>query len=557
MNTFPKFFLFSSVFVSSIYFIIPAANASENILVQDKKLTLEQNKFFPNLDSTVSLNQITKVSSLRDVSPKDWAFEALRSLVERYGCIVGYPDSTFKGNRALSRYEFAAGLNACMQQMERLLAESEAVIREDLEKLQRLIKEFEAELAQSNNRVDNLEGRISFLEDHQFSTTVKLNGNVTFALSDVFGGSGDDNQTVFQERVVLNLTTSFTGKDLLLTSLWAGNVPPIGFNLPTTRAGGINVPSAEGTLSSEFGANTDNSLQLLSLIYLFPVGDKLKIAINNGFSTFYPISPTLNPYLDDLNMGRGAISNFGQRNPIYTTGGGSGITFQYGINDKLLLSGGYLADGLNVGNPNQGKGLFNGGYAVLGQLTWNMSDKFSLAAVYSNSYTPPGRFGSNYNGFAVSGTAVANTLAGQVRLGTNQLFKQQPVVTNAYGTQFTWQASSKFTLSGWFGIAYPRLINRGDGEILSYALTFAFPDFGKEGNLLGFVVGAEPYLTDFEGGNPQDFDVDVPLHIEAFYRYQINDNVDITPGLIWLTAPNQDNDNADDVIATIRASFKF
>ena len=125
MNTFVKFFLFSSAFISTIYFIIPTANASENILVQDKKLTLEQNEFFPNLDSTVSLNQITNVSSLRDVSPKDWAFEALRSLVERYGCIVGYPDSTFRGNRALSRYEFAAGLNACMQQMERLLAESE------------------------------------------------------------------------------------------------------------------------------------------------------------------------------------------------------------------------------------------------------------------------------------------------------------------------------------------------------------------------------------------------------------------------------------------------
>ena len=36
--------------------------------------------------------QVTSVSQLRDVSPTDWAYEALRSLVERYGCIVGYPD---------------------------------------------------------------------------------------------------------------------------------------------------------------------------------------------------------------------------------------------------------------------------------------------------------------------------------------------------------------------------------------------------------------------------------------------------------------------------------
>ena len=65
-----------------------------------------------------SMDQVTSVSQLRDVSPTDWAYEALRSLVERYGCIVGYPDRTYRGNRALSRYEFAAGLNACMQQME-------------------------------------------------------------------------------------------------------------------------------------------------------------------------------------------------------------------------------------------------------------------------------------------------------------------------------------------------------------------------------------------------------------------------------------------------------
>ncbi len=95
------------------------------------------------------------------------------------------------------------------------------------------------------------------------------------------------------------------------------------------------------------------------------------------------------------------------------------------------------------------------------------------------------------------------------------------------------------------------MIGRGDGEILSYALTFAFPDLGKEGNLLGLVVGAEPYLTSFLGGNPQPFKVGLPLHIEAFYRYQINNNISITPGLIWLTAPNQDNNNDDNVIATI------
>jgi hypothetical protein len=65
-------------------------------------------------DPASTLQQLTSVSELKDVQPTDWAYEALKSLVERYGCIVGYPDQTFRGNRALSRWEFAAGLNACL-----------------------------------------------------------------------------------------------------------------------------------------------------------------------------------------------------------------------------------------------------------------------------------------------------------------------------------------------------------------------------------------------------------------------------------------------------------
>ncbi len=119
-------------------------------------------------------------SQFSDVSPSDWAFQALDELVTRYDCLAGYPDGSYRGNRSLSRYEFAAGLNACLQQIERLIAETTAdfVTREDLEVLRRLLQEFEAELAILGTRVDNLEGRVAFLEDNQFSTTTKLQGEV-------------------------------------------------------------------------------------------------------------------------------------------------------------------------------------------------------------------------------------------------------------------------------------------------------------------------------------------------------------------------------------------
>ncbi|ELR97148.1 iron uptake porin, partial [Gloeocapsa sp. PCC 73106] len=119
--------------------------APETSPVSNEGQTLEQIEQYNN-ELGEPLSQVTSVSQLRDVSPGDWAFEALRTLVERYGCIVGYPDQTFRGNQPTSRYEFAAGLNACLQQMERLIAASEAVLREDIERLQLLMQEFEAEL---------------------------------------------------------------------------------------------------------------------------------------------------------------------------------------------------------------------------------------------------------------------------------------------------------------------------------------------------------------------------------------------------------------------------
>ncbi len=134
--------------------------------------------------------QVTSVSQLSDVRPTDWAFQALQSLVERYGCIAGYPDGTFRGNRAMTRYEFAAGLNACLDKVSELIrgGTGNFATKDDLAALQRLQEEFAAELATLRGRVDALEARTSELEANQFSTTTKLTGEAIFALSDDFGG---------------------------------------------------------------------------------------------------------------------------------------------------------------------------------------------------------------------------------------------------------------------------------------------------------------------------------------------------------------------------------
>jgi hypothetical protein len=519
------------------------------------------------------MEQVTNVSELRDVEPTAWAFEALRSLVERYGCIVGYPDRTFRGNQALTRYEFAAGLNACMDRISELIAASTAdlVKKEDLLAVQRLQEEFAAELAALRGRIDALDVRTATLQQQQFSATTKLLGEVIFSAIDAFGGVGDVTSAALQYRAALYFVSSFTGKDVLTTGIKTGNAAnrsleggAFGFDLPgTVVPPGFLVPSAEGTLSSQFGANLRNQFTLTTLEYQFPVGDRLRVYVGAASEVFNQFTPTLNPYFDDNDGGRGAISAFGQRSPLYRLAGGPGIGLNYQLNDQLALTGGYLTSfTLGASNPNQG--VFDGTYAALAQVTWKPSSNFGIAATYVNSYATPGRFGFNNLGLALTGTAVANTLGGQIVTPFDALgnvgigpFRGGPVVSNSYGAQVTYQPSPGFVINGWFGAIYSRLIGKGDGQILTYAVNFGFPDLGKKGNLLGLVVGAEPYLTSFDGGNPQPFKVDVPLHIEAFYRYQINNFISLTPGVIWLTAPNQDSSNPDDFIVQLRTTFNF
>lgn len=208
-----------------------------------------------------SQSQVTSVSQFSDVQPTDWAFQALQSLVERYGCIAGYPNGTYRGNRPMTRYEFAAGLNACLDRVNELIATATAdlVTKEDLATLQRLQEEFSAELATLRGRVDSLEARTAELEANQFSTTTKLVGEAIFALTDSFGDN-DNNNTVFQDRVRLDLQTSFTGKDMLHTRLAAGNAQ----RLDIGGNGG-----AEGLQTFNIGDTGDNDVLVDWLAYYF------------------------------------------------------------------------------------------------------------------------------------------------------------------------------------------------------------------------------------------------------------------------------------------------
>ena len=56
-----------------------------------------------------------------DLEGDSWETESVYSLLARYNCLAGFPDGTFRGEEELTRYQFAAGINACLIRLDTLL----------------------------------------------------------------------------------------------------------------------------------------------------------------------------------------------------------------------------------------------------------------------------------------------------------------------------------------------------------------------------------------------------------------------------------------------------
>ncbi|MEH2213142.1 iron uptake porin [Nostoc sp.] len=542
---------------ASIFIQTEQPKVNQQLVAQktdENKVLEEVNRYSNEGKNQNSLSQVTSVSQFSDVQPTDWAFQALQSLVERYGCIAGYPNSTYRGNRALTRYEFAAGLNACLDRVNELIATATAdlVTKQDLATLQRLQEEFSAELATLRGRVDSVEARTAELEANQFSTTTKLVGEAIFVVTDIFGNnSGDANNTVFQDRVRLDLQTSFTGKDVLHTRLAAGNA------LAFTQVGdgGGAIDTAEGTQTFQLGSTSNNSVIIDWLAYYVPIGPaQVYFAGTGGIHSDYVA--TNNPYFEDFDGGNGALSTFASESPIYRIGGGAGaaLTLPFGKGGNFFkpssLTIGYLAS--NANNPGANQGLLEGNYAALGQLNFSVGDRLSIAATYVHGYHGAG--GGNLFDLG-GGLGSTNRVVGTGQ--ANTLTTLNGSSSNSYGIEAAFRPSDKLSVSGF--VSYHDITGFGAGddyEAWSYGLGVALPDFGKKGNVLGIFAGAEPYAFN-RGGAFAGTGNDIPYHFEGFYKYRVSDNISITPGVIWLTSPGQNSNNDDAIIGTLRTTFTF
>jgi len=456
-----------------------------------------------------SSDQVTSITQFSDVKPTDWAYQALNNLVERYGCVAGYPNGTYGGGQSMTRYEAAALLNACLDR-----------VTEVTDELKRLQAEFASELAVLRGRVDAAEARIGQLEATQFSTTTKLRGEATFVLGGVPGYDTKTDlstRTAFNYDVRLNFDTSFSGKDLLRTRLRSSNFSADPFGSSSSL---FKLDKADNT-QSEIGDN----VVIDRLYYSFPAfnnsttltaGAKVRntemawipSAYKSEVLDFFAVAGTPGVYNKATGAGFGALWSQGK------TG------FVAGVN--------YVAQ---KGDDSE-TGVFDetSGLNTLAQIGYRGTN-WGIGAGYR--YGTEGTRVRTYNGLnGASGTLVP----GQT--------------SNGYAVNAYWQP----TQSGWVpsvsaGYGWNTVSGTASAatDSQSWFAGLQWSDVFAKGNSAGVAVGQAPTGEDLEDATM----------LEIFYKYQVSDNISITPAIFYASDNQRLIGDASKWGGVIQTKFTF
>jgi hypothetical protein len=428
-------------------------------------------------------------------------------LVDQYGCVAGYPNGTFRGNRAMTRYEAAALLNSCLDR-----------VTEVTDEVRRLVGEFETELAVLRGRVDGLEAKVGQLEATQFSTTTKLAGRADFMIGGVSGdgASVSKGEAVnFTYRYRMNMNTSFTGKDLLYARLQADS-------------GADTWTEGSATHLNDSGSN-GVTLSIDKLWYEFPVGD-FKFTVGPKIENYYMVeTPTrYSPILKAFKLG-GYGSLMGA-----SSGTGAGVQWRQNVGRGEPAINAAI-NYVNADGASSTQGIFgdNTSNALLTQLGYG-TRKWWVGAMYTRK--------GEENGSVIAGQSNDGTFGSSM---------------NAYGLRGFYVPESSGlmpTVSAGIDFGSAKGVTAGDTtSTFGYLIGLNWDDVFVDGNKAGMAFGSiGSYVTGIHGSSSVDKDNNA---FELWYQYQVTDNISIKPAVFWTN--NYTNDADDTFGALVQTTFKF
>jgi len=283
------------------------------------------------------------------------------------------------------------------------------------------------------------------------------------------------------------------------------------------------------------------------LYYSFPVGEEFTVVGGPvvRMDDMLPVWPSAYP--SDMTMDfftyAGAPGAYN-----LAMGGGAGVYWQN--DDGFSVSTSYLSTNAESSNPNTGGGLASdaAGSSATTQIAY-APEGWGIAAAYT--------YASGDNGVGLySGNAT-----------TDASLLSKSGVTNSFGLSAWWTPEE----SGWipsistgWGLTHvddSSYVDVDSATLQSWYVGLEWSDVFVEGNSLGMAFGQPTFSTDIDEATGADVDTDRGHYAwELFYKFQVTDNITVTPAIHYLTGPNasQAGEGLDSAFSgLVKTTFKF
>ncbi len=374
------------------------------------------------------------------------------------------------------------------------------------------VNEVNEELATLKGRVDGIEAIQNDFEAGSFSETTTLDGKVIFTIGAVTveeAGISEATKATYMWQG--NLNTSFTGDDNLYVRLKTGN------------AGGWQTGYTYGTyLSSSKGNNDD--IKVDKIWYTFPVGERHTVWIGPKIENYYMHGTTPSIY-------KPITKQF--------TLGGNGAA--YGASTNPGFGWAYKADNGFAVSSNV---VSKEGDSTLGWGTDESDTSWATQVGYTKpNYSASVILNMKYNGWTDS---YYTTPLGKLRPGDGN--------STNIGLRGWWRPedSGKATPSISLGYDTSEVDGAaGASNTTAYFVGLTWEDAFNPDDRLGIAFGQPQTRED-------ETTVD-PIAWEAYYSYQLNDSVNVTPAIFGGSdrAGSNGRQGRDHLGAVLETTFKF
>ena len=385
------------------------------------------------------------------------------------------------------------------------------------------LNDVKEDLAKINSRVDGLEARQNNFEAGGFSDTTTMDGKAVFTVGALDAPDSGTNASyltesaLFQYMYVMNLNTSFTGDDNLYVRIKTGNGPKNTVNGESKKYSAFN-ETGYGTYLSSANQNGD-SLKIDKLWYSMPLGDNFTFTAGPKIENYYMHGTTpsiYKPVLKQFTLGGNASAYGASTSPGagLTWTGDSGLAFSTNFTSKSGNSVGLLTD--------------QSAHSWATQIGYTQP-QYSVSAIVNQKYNDweDGYF-STANGKQRTYNDNSSTNIGlRAWWRPEETGSATPSVSVGFDTSETSADTNSNTNMYFVGLQWQDMFQADD----RIGLAFGQPQ------------KREDETTD-------------PFAWEAYYQFQVNDSVTLTPAVFGGSDRNGEA-TGDITGAVLETTFKF